>query len=280
MTDAMEGNTPQRRVYAVCNQKGGSGKTTSTYHLAHAAADAGQRVLAVDLDPQRNLTDSLTADIYEPVEHATLSDLLDPRSTLSAADITVAGIRENITVLPSPGVILADADKAPWAQRVGRERRLAEILAGTSGYDIVLIDCGPHLDLLMTNALAAASSVLIPTSPEQFGLQGFEDLLDTIDTVRTYINPALVTAGVLLNQVEHTKRMRHWKTVLDDSLAAAGIDYLDRPVQRATWIPETVEAGMSLAGLNTPAARDLARVYGQCLDTIATREDHAHAHQS
>ncbi|QDQ99482.1 ParA family protein (plasmid) [Tomitella fengzijianii] len=276
MTDSI-GISGPRRVYAVCNQKGGSGKTTSTYHLAHAAAAAGRRVLVVDLDPQRNLTDALAADTYDPVGRDTLCDLLEPRTTLSPADLTVAGIRENITVLPSPGVILADADKAPWAQRVGRERRLAEILADADGYDTVLIDCGPHMDLLMTNALAAATAVIIPTSPEQFGLQGFEDLLDTIDTVRTYINPALVTAGVLLNQVERTRRMAHWKSVLDDALVGYGLDYLERPIQRATWIPEAVEAGVSLTDLGTAPARELARVYGQCLDTIATREDHVHA---
>jgi len=180
------------RVLAVVNQKGGVGKTTTTVNLAAALAQAGKRVLLVDLDPQGNATmgsgvDKRTA--ARTVYHALLGlgELagIRMRSEKGAYDLVpanrdLAGAEVELVDLPA------------------RETRLKSALEPISAdYDYILIDCPPSLSLLTVNALAAAQRVLIPMQCEYYALEGLSDLVGTVKRVRANLNPGLEIAGLL-----------------------------------------------------------------------------------
>ena len=180
------------RVLAVVNQKGGVGKTTTTVNLAAALAQAGKRVLLVDLDPQGNATMGSGVDkrnVARTVYHALLGlgELpgIRTRSEKGGYDLVpanrdLAGAEVELVELPS------------------RETRLKTALERVAAdYDYVLIDCPPSLSLLTVNALAAAQRVLIPMQCEYYALEGLSDLVGTIKRVRANLNPGLEIAGLL-----------------------------------------------------------------------------------
>jgi len=180
------------RTFAVVNQKGGVGKTTTAVNLAAALAQAGQRVLLVDLDPQGNATMGSGIDkrsAARTVYHALLGlgDLLTIRTRserggydLVPANRDLAGAEVELVDLPA------------------RETRLRGALERVaSDYDFILIDCPPSLSLLTVNGLAAAERVLIPMQCEYYALEGLSDLVGTIKRVRANLNPTLEIAGLL-----------------------------------------------------------------------------------
>lgn len=259
-------------ILAMCNQKGGPGKTTNTANLAHALTELDRRVLVVDIDPQANLTDVITdPDATLPV--TTMADMLDPKIRADIREVIINGVAEGMSVVPSAGDDLAAVVYDLMAMQAGREYRLQEALAPIrDDYDMILIDCPPELGLLMINAITAADAVIIVTTPEQFSIKGITRLLTSITTAVQYTNPGLVIAGTIVNQVQQTNRKRYWLDELTKLLAehTPPIPILDRPVQFATWIGEAVEAGVSLQSLNTASSRELARVYRSYIDQIAT----------
>jgi len=180
------------RVLAVVNQKGGVGKTTTTVNLAAALAQAGKRVLLVDLDPQGNATMGSGVDkrtVARTVYHALLGlgELAGIRTRaerggydLVPANRDLAGAEVELVELPA------------------RETRLKSALEPISAdYDCILIDCPPSLSLLTVNALAAAQRVLIPMQCEYYALEGLSDLVGTVKRVRANLNPGLDIAGLL-----------------------------------------------------------------------------------
>jgi chromosome partitioning protein len=180
------------RILAVVNQKGGVGKTTTSVNLAAALAQAGRRVLLVDLDPQGNATMGSGVDkrtVARTVYHALLGlgelSAIRTRSERGGYDLVpanrdLAGAEVELVELPA------------------RETRLKSALERIVGdYDYILIDCPPSLSLLTVNALAAAQRVLIPMQCEYYALEGLSDLVGTIKRVRANINPGLEIAGLL-----------------------------------------------------------------------------------
>jgi chromosome partitioning protein len=180
------------RVLAVVNQKGGVGKTTTTVNLAAALAQAGKRVLLVDVDPQGNATMGSGVDkrtLARTVYHALLGlgELVSIRVRsekggydLVPANRDLAGAEVELVELPA------------------RETRLKTALERVAeDYDYILIDCPPSLSLLTVNALAAAQRVLIPMQCEYYALEGLSDLVGTIKRVRANLNPGLEIAGLL-----------------------------------------------------------------------------------
>jgi chromosome partitioning protein len=187
-------------IYAVANQKGGVGKTTSTVNISACLADAGARVLLIDLDPQANASSGLG---IRGGDRATVADVV----------LDGLPVREAIrpTAIPNLDIVVSEPDLASAAIELpGRERRewiLADALADVRrDYAYIVIDCPPSLDLLTVNALTAADRLIIPVQCEYFALEGLTRLMETITAVRTRLNPGLGLGGLLLTM--HDTRTR------------------------------------------------------------------------
>jgi chromosome partitioning protein len=187
------------RVYAVANQKGGVGKTTTAVNLAACLAEAGERSLVVDLDPQANATSGLGerangTSSYDLLDGAPLEELAKPTRF------------ENLWLVPSKPDLAGAA--VELARRDDGERFLAESLSGAGdGYTFVFLDCPPSLGPLTVNALAAADRVLVPVQAEYYALEGLSQLLRSVDIIKARLNPRLGIAGVLLTMVDARTRL-------------------------------------------------------------------------
>ena len=187
------------RVYAVANQKGGVGKTTTAVNVGACLAEAGERVLLVDLDPQANATSGLGLRANGVSTH----DLLDGAPLHEIA---------RPSGLPNLDVVMAKSDLATAAvelsAREGGERYLAEALVGElEPYSFVFLDCPPSFGPLTVNALAAATRALVPVQAEYYALEGLSQLLGTINLVKARLNPGLAVAGILLTMADGRTRL-------------------------------------------------------------------------
>jgi chromosome partitioning protein len=187
------------RVYALANQKGGVGKTTTAINLAACLAEAGERTLVVDLDPQANATSGLG----ERVNGSSSLDLLDGIPLPKLAKPTRF---PRLELVPSRPELAAAA--VELARRPDGERYLAEALAGAAEkYAFVFVDCPPSLGPLTVNALAAADRVLVPVQAEYYALEGLAQLVGSVDLVRARLNPRLALGGLLLTMVDRRTRL-------------------------------------------------------------------------
>ena len=197
------------RIIAMCNQKGGVGKTTTAVILAAALAEYGRKVLVVDFDPQGALSTHLGV-IAVPGEIATIYELMkgsikDPHEVIRKSPV------KNLDLIPA-NIDLSVAE-IELVNEVARESILANILRKVSDeYDVIIIDCQPSLGLLNVNALTAAHGVLIPMATDFFALRGVALLKDQINKVQERLNPALKLDGILVTLHERTL---HSKEVLD-----------------------------------------------------------------
>jgi chromosome partitioning protein len=179
-------------IYAIANQKGGVGKTTTAVNLAACIADAGQRVLLADLDPQCNATVALDRPKdFEP----NVYDCLSGDLTLEQA-ARPSGI-ERLDLVASTADLAGANVELP--RLPGSERRLEESLGNVrDAYDFTLLDCPPSLGPITVNALVAADRVIVPVQTEYFALEGLAGLLDTLSLIQRELNPRLTVAGMLL----------------------------------------------------------------------------------
>ncbi|HEU0260113.1 MAG TPA: ParA family protein, partial [Burkholderiales bacterium] len=242
---------------AVVNQKGGVGKTTTTVNLAAALAQAGRRVLLVDVDPQGNATMGSGIDkrtLARTVYHALLG-----LGELSG--IRVRAERGGYDLVPANRE-LAGAE-VELVELPSRETRLKAALERVAAdYDYILIDCPPSLSLLTVNALAAAHRVLIPMQCEYYALEGLSDLVGTIKRVRANLNPALDIAGLLrtmydprntLSQQVSRELEAHFGDKVFRTLVPRNVRLAEAPsygVPAVLWDPSSkgAQAYMALAG--------------------------------
>jgi chromosome partitioning protein len=187
-------------IYAVANQKGGVGKTTTAVNVAACLAEAGARVLLVDLDPQANAGSGLGV---AGRDRANMADVL--LDGLAAAQAVTGTAVANLDVLPSSSDLAGAGVELPG--RAGRERLLAAALEPVaSRYRYVFIDCPPSLDLLTINAFVAARRLIAPVQCEYYALEGLTRLMETVAAVQQGLNPDLQIAGVLMTM--HDARTR------------------------------------------------------------------------
>ena len=186
------------RVFAIANQKGGVGKTTTAINLAACLAEAGERSLVIDLDPQANATSGLGmrangTSSYDLLDGAPLADLVKPTAF------------DNLFLVPSKPELAGAA--VELSRRDDGDRYLAQALEHADDFDFVLLDCPPSLGPLTVNALAAADRVIVPVQTEYYALEGLAQLVQSINLIKTRLNPRLEIAGVLLTMVDGRTRL-------------------------------------------------------------------------
>ncbi|MGD9934408.1 MAG: ParA family protein [Dehalococcoidia bacterium] len=188
------------RIVAFVNQKGGVGKTTTAVNVAASLAKHGQRVCLVDLDPQANATSASGA----PSAGSGSYELLRGDATFEECVVELGD--EGFSMVPArPDLAGAEAELVPL---MARERRLAAALEpGRQRFDWILIDCPPSLGLITINALTAADSVIIPVQCEYLALEGLSHVSETLELVRTNLNPALRIFGVVLTMFDARTRL-------------------------------------------------------------------------
>ncbi len=190
------------KVIALCNQKGGVGKTTTAINLATYLALSGKKVLLIDIDPQGNATSGLGIDKHS-IERSTYDVLIedaDPKTVQINTQV------ENLSLFPS-NLSLTGAE-VELVSKLGREHKLKKALTGLlNDFDFILIDCPPSLGLLTINALSAANSVLIPIQCEYYALEGLSQLVNTVNLIKENINPALEIEGVLLTMADYRTKL-------------------------------------------------------------------------
>ena len=238
---------------AVLSQKGGTGKTTAVRHLTEAFRQSGLRVLAIDLDPQGNLSDYFDID---PDAEPTIGDVLGGRVSASAA------IHDD--VIPA-NLSLAEAELT-LAGKMGRELTLRRALTEIDeDYDAIFIDCPPALGLLTVNALVAADQALLSSEAQYFALQGVEQALEVIELARDSLNPQLEWLGVLFNIAD--MRTVHSREAYVSLKEHVGDKLLEHSVRQSIAYAESAERAISIYE-HLP---DLGADYVQVADELLRR---------
>src|SRR5256884_2631802 len=246
---------------AVLSQKGGTGKTTAVRTLTDIFRRAGRDTLAVDLDPQGNLSDYFDVD---PDAEPTVADVLAGRAQASEAvhdDVIPANLQ------------LAEAELA-LGGKMGRELTLRRALRDVQrGYDIVLVDCPPALGLLTVNALVAADHALISAEAQYFALQGVEQAIEVVDLARESLNPALDVVGVVLNIAD--MRTIHSREVYQSLSEHFGNKVFRTTIRASIGYAESAERAISILDYRP----DLGADYLALADELLGRLGHHDARE-
>ena len=251
------------RILAMCNQKGGVGKTTSTINLGAALAEYGRRVLLVDFDPQGALSVGLGVN---PLQlDKTVYNLLMERD-VDVHDVLLTTDVEGMDLLPSN--IDLSAAEVQLVNEVAREQTLAHVLKPIlNDYDVILVDCQPSLGLLTVNALTAADGVIIPLECEFFALRGVALLIQTIEKIQERLNPRLQVEGILATMYD--ARTLHGREVLARVVEAFGERVFHTVINRTIRFPETSVAGEPITSYATNSGG--AHAYRQLAKEVLAR---------
>jgi len=225
------------KIISMCNQKGGVGKTTSTINLGACLAEAGRKVLLVDLDPQGALSAGLGIR-HDELDITVYDLLIDNRTSIHSAI--------HHTGVPGMDVVPANIDlsaaEIQLVNEVGREQTLARALRPVmKEYDFIILDCQPSLGLLTVNALACSHGVIIPMECEYFSLRGLALLTDTVEKVSDRLNFDLEILGILVTMFD--RRTSHAREVMSRVVEVFGDRVFDSVITRTVRFPETSVAG-------------------------------------
>jgi chromosome partitioning protein len=225
------------RIVAMCNQKGGVGKTTTTINLGAALAELGRKVLLVDFDPQGSLSVGLGINPHE-IDRSVYNLIMDRDCTIE--DVVLKSNVPGMDVLPSN--IDLSAAEVQLVTEVAREQVLARVLQpAIPDYDFIIIDCQPSLGLLTVNALTAAHGVIVPMECEFFALRGVAMLVETIQKVQERLNPVLEIDGLVATMFD--PRTVHGRDVLARLVEAFDEKVFHTAIARTVKFPETNVAG-------------------------------------
>ena len=225
--------TPECTIYAIANQKGGVGKTTTAVNLAACVAEAGYPTLLVDIDPQANATVGLG---FSKHEDATIYDVLVGETPLENAVLQSESIA-NLSIVPStPDLAGANVELPRVA---GSERILHDALEPLrSKYRFIFFDCPPSLGPLTVNAMVAADRVIVPVQTEYYALEGLADLLDTVNLIQRELNPRLALGGIVMTMHDGRTRLatdvedelrKHFPGLLFDAIVPRNVRVAEAP---------------------------------------------------
>jgi chromosome partitioning protein len=244
---------------AVLSQKGGTGKTTTVRTLTDVLRRSGVRTLAIDLDPQGNLSDYF--DLPTDVE-PTIADVLAGRCSVTEA------IHEDI--VPA-NMSLAEAELM-LGGKIGRELTLRRALADVGDeYEVILIDCPPSLGLLTVNALVAADHALITAEAQYFALQGVEQAMEVVELARDSLNPQLALLGVLLNLAD--MRTVHSREALASLKERFGEQVFDAVIRTSIAYAESAERARSILDHRPDLGADYLALAAEVLERLQTLPD-------
>mgnify|MGYP000193208280 CR=1 FL=1 len=250
------------RIIAMCNQKGGVGKTTTSINMSAALAEYGRKVLLIDFDPQGALSAGLGINAHDAttIYDLMLDRTIDPHTAIQHTD------NPNLDVIPAN--IELSAAEMKLVNEIAREQILAKILKQVADdYDAIIIDCQPSLGLLTVNALTAAHGVIIPLATEFFALRGVAILEDIIGKVKEGLNPALQLDGILATMVD--TRTLHSREVLERLKEAFGEKLFKSVVHRTVKFPDATVAQAPITQF-APTS-DAAEIYRSVAKELVAR---------
>ncbi|MBB1085615.1 ParA family protein [Limosilactobacillus fastidiosus] len=249
-------------VIALANQKGGVGKTTTSVNLGACLADAGKKVLLIDLDPQGNATSGLGVDkkdIDESVYDVLINDV-------ELKDVIMKSSHEGLDIVPT--TIALSGAEVELTNLMARETRLKDAFGDVRDeYDYIMIDCPPSLGLLTINAFTACDSILIPVQSEYYALEGLSQLLNTIKLVRKHFNSDLKVEGVLLTMYD--KRTNLGQQVNAEVKKYFGDQVYETIIPRNVRLSEAPSHGQAIVDYDKRSTG--AKVYQQLAKEVLAR---------
>ena len=255
------------KIIAMCNQKGGVGKTTSTINMGACLAELGRKVLLVDLDPQGALSAGLGIQ-HDELDITIYDLLLDNQTSIHSA--------VHHTSIPGMDLVPANIDlsaaEIQLVNEVGREQTLARALRPVmKDYDFIILDCQPSLGLLTVNALACSDGVIIPMECEYFSLRGLALLTDTVEKVADRLNFDLEVLGILVTMFD--RRTSHAREVMSRVVEVFGDKVFDAVITRTVRFPETSVAGEPIItwAPNSQGAQQYRHLAREVLDRTSGR---------
>jgi chromosome partitioning protein len=246
-------------IYALVNQKGGVGKTTTAVNLSAFLAARGQRTLLIDIDPQANATSSLGFDKHQ-IKASTYDILVNDLSLRKIVQLT-----KRLRLDLGPAAAQLAGAEIELVEMPDREQRLKHALTDVlHNYDYILIDCPPSLGLLTVNALTAAQGVLIPVQCEYLALEGLSQLMNTIQLVRKGLNPGLVVRGLVMTMYD--SRMRLAQQVVNEVKTHFGDKAFSTLIPRSVRLGEAPSYGEPILSYAPTSAGGVA--YAQLADEL------------